>query len=126
MTVERKMTEPANRRNAATDPHVVPRRERMRAIVERLVEVLDSDRPAADWPWIRYPLWARSQEHARKIAKREGLRTTKIGRDLYAHRDDLDALAERNAIRDGAANDSDDAHAIDPEVAAAFSAGGSR
>ncbi len=105
--------------------HRPPRAELVRAALEQLTEALAPEQSSPAWDWIRWPAWARSPEHARRLGEREGIRLTKIGRDLYGHRADLDALADRNAIAAGAANDGGDDE-IDPEVAAAFASVGRR
>lgn len=102
--------------------HRPPRTERARELVEKILDLVGDDRPSAGWEWIVWREWARSPEHARRIAEREGVRLTKIGRDLYGHRADLDALAGRNAVVTNAANDAGDDE-IDPDVAAAFAGG---
>lgn len=121
MTDKRKMTERGKRRNAALESHAAPTREDRLHVLAEMIGGLVADAAAPEWTWIRWSHWARSPEHARRIAEREGIAITRIGRDLFGARADLDALAERNRVVVGAANDSDDE--INPRVLAAFGGG---
>ncbi|MBI2393180.1 MAG: hypothetical protein HYV09_26580 [Deltaproteobacteria bacterium] len=101
-----------------------PPRNPLDTIVRELVAEQLREWRAAPFGWLVWRAWARSQTHAKRLAAREGIRVTRIGRDLYGCRADLEALAARNAIVEAVANDVDDG--LDPEVAAAFAAGGAR
>jgi hypothetical protein len=104
-------------------PPKPPRDERIRALFDLAREILtEQPAPAIAWDWLHWKAWARSQAHAKKLAIREGVRLTKIGRDLYGWRADLDELAARNVVVIAAegANDTDEE---DPEVLAAFAGG---
>ncbi|MBI2390944.1 MAG: hypothetical protein HYV09_15235 [Deltaproteobacteria bacterium] len=88
-------------------------------IVRELVRAEIAELREQPFGWVSWRQWARSCEHARRIADREGIRTTKIGRDVYGLRADLDALAARNAVEASRAPAREE---VDPEIAAAFGA----
>lgn len=92
------------------------------AVLEQLRAELAAS-PAPGWPWLPWRLWARSSTHARRLAARERIRTTSLGRDLYGHREDLEQLAARNAAPIGSPANDDQ---VDDEVAALFAGGGGR
>lgn len=96
---------------------------RAKELLGELLEELSKKEAAPSWAWVPWRAWARSMAHARKVAAREGIRLTKIGRDLYGHRADLDALAARNAITEAAAPKlGSEPEDVDEEVARAFRA----
>ena len=83
-----------------------------------------SPTPAPSWSWVRCGSATISTKQAHALAKRGELRITKIGKYVYAHRDDLDRLAERGRVRTDAApipaNADDDLAGVDPGILAAF------
>jgi hypothetical protein len=95
----------------------------LESIVRDLVRSEVAAASRTSFAWIHWKQWARSVRAARGVAAREGVRLTKIGRELFGHREDLDRLALTNAIEvvapSTAARDE-----VERDLAAAF--GGSR
>jgi hypothetical protein len=70
----------------------------LRAQVIRIIREDFGGSIGAAFPWVPLAAAGLTPKSVKHLARSEGVRLTRIGKAIRVHRDDLDALAARNAI----------------------------